>query len=240
MPLVRYGIFSKALPGSFEVWRPEKKCQAPGKRRRLTTPWVVALALSVTFCCSARAGGPQDSTPGPAAGTALSKGTLELSLAAGYTYTFRRTDAHVTKLRGAPVILGVGVVATDPIGKSWYQGQVTLGGEVAFIQYVEPLTTYLASVTPTVKYTFLASDRLRPYVEAGAGVVWTDLGDRIPEQGSQFNFNLQAGIGLAYFITPAASINASYRFQHISNAGTAHPNSGIDAGVVLIGISKLF
>jgi lipid A 3-O-deacylase len=134
----------------------------------------------------------------------------------------------------------VGVVATDPIGDSWYRGQVTLGGEAALIQNMEPLTTYLAALTPTVKYTFLASARLRPYIDAGAGIVWTDLADRIPEKGSQFNFNLQVGAGLSYFLAPTTSINLSYRFQHISNAGTAEPNHGIDAGVVLFGIATVF
>jgi opacity protein-like surface antigen len=172
--------------------------------------------------------------------TGVAKGTRELSLMTGYTYNFRRTDAQVTKLRGVPVILGGGVVATDATGTSWYRGQVTLGGELQFTQYVELLSTYLVALTPTVKYTFLASERLRPYVEAGAGVVWTDLGDRIPEKGSQFNFNLQLGAGLSYFVAPTASINVSYRLQHVSNAGTAKPNHGIDAGEVLIGISKFF
>lgn len=60
------------------------------------------------------------------------------------------------------------------------EGQITVGGEVQFTQYVEPLTTYLVALTPTAKYTFPVSDSLRPYVEVGAGLVWTDLGDRIP------------------------------------------------------------
>ena len=170
----------------------------------------------------------------------LSKGAWELSLATGYTYSFRRTDAHETKLRGIPVILGGGIVATDPIGASWYRGQITVGAEAAFIQYTEPLTAYFTALTPTVKYVFLPGGRLRPYLEAGAGVVWTDLGGRIPEKGSQFNFNLQVGVGLSFLFTPTSSLNLSYRFQHVSNAGTAEPNQGIDAGVVLIGVSRFF
>jgi opacity protein-like surface antigen len=62
------------------------------------------------------------------------------------------------------------------------------------------------------KYTFLASDKLPPYVEIGAG---PDLADRIPEKGSQFNFDLQAGAGLSYFVLPTTSINVTYRFQHL-------------------------
>ncbi len=201
---------------------------------------IVALALPEARPSFASESPAQDSAAAPPVVTGLAKGTRELSLASGYTYTHRRTDAHTTKLTGVPMILGGGVVATDPLGTSWYRGQMTVGGEVQFTQYVEPLTTYLVALTPTAKYTFLVSDRLRPYVEVGAGLVWTDLGDRIPEKGSQFNFNLQVGAGLSYVLTPATSVNASYRFQHISNAGTAEPNLGIDAGVMLIGISKFF
>ena len=45
-------------------------------------------------------------------------------MSTGYTYTYRRTDANGTKLKAIPVILGGGVVATDPIGGSWYRGQM--------------------------------------------------------------------------------------------------------------------
>lgn len=201
---------------------------------------VIGFILAEALPCLASESPTQDSTVTPQATAGLAKGTWELSVMSGYTYTYRRTDSHVTKLKGVPVILGLGVVATDPIGESWYRGQVTLGGEALFIQYVDPLTTYLAAFSPTVKYTFLASERWRPYIDAGAGLVWTDLGDRIPEKGSQFNFNLQAGAGLSYFIVPTTSINLSYRYQHVSNAHTNEPNHGIDAGVVLIGISMFF
>ena len=183
---------------------------------------------------------PQVSPVNSQAVRGFSKGTWELTVSTGYTHTYRRTEANVTNLKGIPVILGGGIVATDPIGASWYRGQITVGGEVQFNQYVEPLSAYLVALTPTAKYTFLASDKLRPYVELGAGLVWTDLADRIPEKGSQFNFNLQAGVGVSYFVLPTTAINLTYRFQHISNAGTAHPNKGIDAGVALVGISKFF
>lgn len=201
---------------------------------------VLVVEILMTLPSQASESLAQDSPVPHQTVTGLSKGTWEMSMMSGYTYTYRRTDAHVTKLMGVPVILGGGLVVTNPIGTAWYQGQVTLGGEMLFTQYVEPLSTYIVALTPTVKYTFLVFDRLRPYVEAGAGVVWTDLGDRIPEKGSQFNFNIQVGVGLSYVVMPTTAFNVSYRFQHISNAGTAHPNHGIDAGLVLIGLSKFF
>ncbi|MGH7230216.1 MAG: hypothetical protein ACREJU_02515, partial [Nitrospiraceae bacterium] len=131
--------------------------------------WIAVLAVAEVLTCPISESLAQDPAVNPPVVPGLSKGTWEVSLATGYTYTYRRTDSHTTKLKGVPAILGVGIVATDPIGDSWYRGQVTLGGEMAFIQYVNPLTTYLASLTPTIKYTFLASERLRPYIDAGAG-----------------------------------------------------------------------
>ena len=201
---------------------------------------IIGVILAEALPCLAGERPARDSPVAPKAITGLEKGTWELSVMSGYTHTYRRTDSNATKLKGVPVVLGLGLVATDPIGNSWYRGQITVGGEAQFTQYVEPLTTYLAAFTPTLKYTFLASERWRPYIDVGAGLVWTDLGDRIPEKGSQFNFNLQAGAGLSYFVVPTASINLSYRYQHVSNAGTAEPNHGIDAGVVLIGTSMFF
>ena len=202
--------------------------------------WIVVLVFAEALTCHARATFAGSSSVNPHSSSGLSKGTWEVSMASGYTYTYRRTDSHTTQLKGIPVVAGVGMIATDPLGASWYRGQATVGGEALFIQYVDRLMSYLAAFTPTLKYTFLAWGRLRPYIEAGAGLVWTDLGNRIPEKGSKFNFNLQAGAGLSYFVAATTSINVSYRFQHISNAGTAEPNHGIDAGLLLIGISKLF
>jgi lipid A 3-O-deacylase len=207
---------------------------------RLTVALIMVVNLFMVPPAHASESRGRDFSPPPQTVDSLPKGTWEMSVMSGYTYTYRRTDAHVTKLEGVPLILGGGIVATDPIGASWYRGHLTLGGELLVTQYVESLSTYLVALTPTVKYRFLAFEKLHPYVEAGAGVLWTDLGDRIPEKGSQFNFNLQVGAGVAYVVAPATSISLSYRLQHISNAGTAHPNHGIDAGVALVGMSRFF
>ena len=131
--------------------------------------WIVVLVFAEALTCHARATFADSSSVNPHLSSGLSKGTWEVSMASGYTYTYRRTDSHTTQLKGIPVVAGVGMIATDPLGASWYRGQATVGGEALFIQYVEPFMSYLAAFTPTLKYTFLASARLRPYIEAGGG-----------------------------------------------------------------------
>ncbi|WP_455377572.1 acyloxyacyl hydrolase [Petrachloros mirabilis] len=69
------------------------------------------------------------------------------------------------------------------------------------------------------------------------GPIWTDLGGRVPEQPGQFNFVVWDGAGIAWFLNPDWSIQAGYRFVHISNGGTRLPNSGLNFGLPFLGIS---
>jgi len=129
---------------------------------------------------------------------------------------------------------------SDPIGDSWYRGQVSLGAEMVYIQFQEPFVTHGVGFTPKIKYTFVAQDRIRPYAEFAGGPFWTDLAGKIPEESSRFNFVLTAGFGVSYFLTDQAALNVGYRFQHISNAGTRYPNFGLNASLPFGGFSFFF
>ena len=129
---------------------------------------------------------------------------------------------------------------TDPIGNSWYQGQVSLGAEIVYIQFQEPVFSHGIGFTPRIKYTFVAEDRIRPYVEFAGGPFWNDLAGNIPEQHSQFAFILTGGLGVSYFLTNQVALNAGYRFQHISNAHTSRPNVGLNSSLPFGGFSFYF
>jgi opacity protein-like surface antigen len=66
------------------------------------------------------------------------------------------------------------------------------------------------------------------------------LAGEIPEESVEFNFVLSAGFGVSWFITPQMSLNAGYRFQHISNAGIQYPNIGLNASLPFGGFSFYF
>src|SRR5690349_11247704 len=150
-------------------------------------------------------------------------GTQEVGLTAGYMFSHRLTELHTTKQHGPALMPSWMMTLTDPIGGSWYRGQLSLGAEMVYLQFNEPLLTHGVGFTPRIKYTFVALDRIRPYAEFAGGPFWTDLGGRIPEQGSEFNFVLTGGVGVSFFITPQVAFNAGYRFHHISDAGTKYP-----------------
>ncbi len=170
----------------------------------------------------------------------ITVGTQEVGLTAGYMFSHRLTDLHTTKQHGPALMPSWMMTITDPIGDSWYRGQISLGAEMVYLQFREPLLTHGVGFTPRIKYTFVALGRLRPYLEFAGGPFWTDLGGRIREQANEFNFVLTGGIGLSWFLTPQLAFNAGYRFHHISNAGTAFPNLGLNASLPFGGFSFFF
>jgi hypothetical protein len=170
----------------------------------------------------------------------ITVGTQEVGLTAGYMLPHRLTQDHTTKQQGPALMPSWMMTVTDPVGDSWYRGQVSLGAEMVYIQFQEPFLTHGLGFTPKIKYTFVALDRIRPYAEFAGGPFWTDLAGKIPEESSRFNFVLTAGFGVSYFLTNHAALNIGYRFHHISNAGTSYPNLGLNASLPFGGFSFFF
>ena len=171
---------------------------------------------------------------------AITVGTQEVGLTAGYMLPHRLTADHTTKQQGPALMPSWMMTLTDPVGDGWNRGQVSIGAEVVYIQFREPILTHGIGFTPKIKYTFVALDQIRPYVEFAGGPFWTDLGGKVPEESARFNFVLTAGFGLSWFITPQTSLNVGYRFHHISNAGTRYPNLGLNASLPFGGFSFYF
>ncbi len=170
----------------------------------------------------------------------LTVGTQEVGLSAGYLLPHRLTTEHTTKQSGPAFMPSWAMVLTDPIGDSWYRGQILIGAEIVYIQFERPELTHGVGFTPKIKYLFEGTHRIRPYVEFAGGPFYTDLGGRIPEESARFNFVLTAGGGISWFITPQLSLNAGYRFHHISNAGTRLPNIGLNSSLPFGGFSFYF
>ena len=170
----------------------------------------------------------------------ITVGTQEVGLTAGYMFSHRLTDLHTTKQHGPALMPSWMMTITDPIGDSWYRGQISLGAEMVYLEFREPIVTHGIGFTPRIKYTFVALGRIRPYVEFSGGPFWTDLGGRIREQANEFNFVLTGGVGVSWFLTSQLAFNAGYRFHHISNAGIVFPNLGLNASLPFAGFSFYF
>ncbi len=98
---------------------------------------------------------------------------------------------------------------------------------------------YVSGFTLWLRYNFIQPGwKWVPYAQIGAGGTATDIDQRIV--GQVFQFNLDAAVGTRYFIKPNVSINAEYRYQHISNANIGPNNLGINAQGAMLGASYFF
>jgi lipid A 3-O-deacylase len=167
-------------------------------------------------------------------------GTQEVGLTAGYLLPMRLTTDHTTKQKGPALMPSWMMTVTEPIGQRWYRGQISIGAEVVYIQFQEPVVSNGIGFTPKIKYTFVADNRFHPYAEFAGGPFWTDFTNQVPEESSSFNFILTAGFGCSIFITAQTSLNVGYRFHHISNAGTSYPNIGLNSSLPFGGFSFYF
>ena len=76
---------------------------------------------------------------------------------------------------------------------------------------------------------------LQPYLKAGIGIMYMTL--QTIEQGTQFNFNEFAGVGLQYRSKDNRTLLLEYRYRHLSNAGIDESNGGINDHFFLAGFS---
>lgn len=111
---------------------------------------------------------------------------------------------------------------------------------------VEPFTNVVVSPGTNaeigcsffLRYSVKLSTWIAPYLEVGLGYVYTT--QHVHEQGSQSNFLTQPGIGAQFFIGKHYALTVGYRYRHMSNAGMATPNRGVDSHFGIAGLTYVF
>lgn len=99
---------------------------------------------------------------------------------------------------------------------------------------VTPSSDLIASVNMlAMKYPLGLGGKVRPYGEAGIGVIYTQF--RVEGQGLHFNFNPLLGAGLELPQKDGKNIFGAVRLHHISNGGLDHDNRGINSVVFQVG-----
>ncbi|MDB6021052.1 MAG: hypothetical protein JWQ04_909 [Pedosphaera sp.] len=157
---------------------------------------------------------------------------FEATLGAGLGVKYGSTTKHNLAFSE----LRIGRVMTGELGKGhWYQGNVELLGEVFVGTQFNPQLRYFAGAAPVLRYNFMTGTRWVPFVDASAGVLSTAIGR--PDLGGNFEFDLQGGPGIKYFFRNNAAFIFQYRYLHFSSAGIYHPNKGVNANNLLLGVS---
>lgn len=168
----------------------------------------------------------------------LRKGTFELGGAVGYAQGTTAIGAAESANRSAVFVMPrAGMILTEPLGRNWWQGNVELMIEPVVARFTKPFAAEAVGGSFVLKYNLLSFGRWMPFWDVGAGIVWTNLAPRIPEQSTQFEFVLETGPGLQYFVTDRITWMMGVRLHHISNSNLGDRNTGINGVLPYIGLS---
>ena len=164
-------------------------------------------------------------------------GTAELGIQAGYWQAFEGLGNNNSNRSAVFVLPQIGIVVTDKIGLGLFSGAVEVLGEPVVASFHEPFSATLLGFSIVGRYNFLEFGSWMPYWDFGMGVSWTDLAPRISEQSTPFEFLLETGPGLEYFVTQEFAVTGALKLHHISNANIGNRNTGINAALGLIGVT---
>jgi hypothetical protein len=122
--------------------------------------------------------------------------------------------------------------------KVWHQKhpkELCFKVEGAVGSTVQPHARAVASLSMLALYYLpaFAGPQLRPYVEAGIGVIYTDF--QVPDQGLRINFNPQLGLGTEVVTENSGNFLVALRMHHLSNGGLHHDNRGVNSLILQIG-----
>jgi lipid A 3-O-deacylase len=136
--------------------------------------------------------------------------------------------------------LGVryGWVLTDAVGPAPLRGRFEYAVDVvpAFVLAQRNGSAYGLGLNPfALKWNFVGRHSLTPYVELGGGTLFSNT--QVPPGTSRVNFTTSGALGL-HFLRSKYNWSAEVRFMHISNAGLASPNPGINTFQIRIGFGR--
>ena len=132
-----------------------------------------------------------------------------------------------------------GWILTAPHGPGFLNGRFEYAVDAvpAFVVFQPRNTAYGAGVNPLgLKWIFATRGDVQPYLELNGGTLFTS--HEVPTGTSSVNFTSAAALGTHFLGKHAWTVEV--RYMHISNAGLATPNSGINTVQFRVGIGKFF
>jgi hypothetical protein len=134
--------------------------------------------------------------------------------------------------------LRYGWVVTGPVGPGILRGRFEYAVDAvpAFVLTQRNGTAYGLGLNPfALKWNFAAPRTVTPYFELGGGTLFSNT--QVPPGTSRINFTTSGALGL-HFLRSKYNWSAEIRFTHISNAGLASPNPGINTLQVRLGFGS--
>jgi len=136
--------------------------------------------------------------------------------------------------------LRYGWILTRPHGPGFLKGrfEYALDATPAFLIFQPANTAYGAGFSPLVlKWNFATRGRTAPYLELNGGTLFTN--HDVPSGTNPVNFTSAVALG-THILGERYNWSLELRYLHISNAGLATPNPGINTVQVRLGVGKFF
>jgi len=159
----------------------------------------------------------------------------EYTFLTGYGITHRGFGATRSQVQTFDSIFRYGHFLADEQGAGWYRGRHELLLELPLHLAVDRDDRLMTGGYILGSWKFTARRDLIPYLFAGGGILYVDLG--LPSMGSRLDFSYQGGAGIQYFLGRKTAFSLEYRYHHVSNANTAAPNEPLNASKILLGLS---
>jgi lipid A 3-O-deacylase len=165
----------------------------------------------------------------------IEAGSLELTLAAGGGASLPKDDLDLQAVTTFHVLPHLGYFVTGEVGEGALRGNLEILFEPTLIHLdASPSATVVGgAILP--RWLFGAWPRVRPYIEAGAGIVGGQVDLR--QTNCDVNFLLEGGVGAMIFMTERAALTIGARFHHMSNADRCSENEGLNSVIGVVGIS---
>jgi len=108
----------------------------------------------------------------------------------------------------------------------------------AYLIFQPANTAYGVGFNPLgLKWNFERRGRLSPYLELGGGVVFSD--HNVPTYTNTVNFTPSAALGM-HILGEKYNWSVELRYLHMSNAGLATPNPGLNTVQVRVGVGRFW
>ncbi len=136
--------------------------------------------------------------------------------------------------------LRYGWILTRPHGPGFLKGRFEYAVDAVplFLVFQRYNTAYGAGLNPLgLKWDFASRGRVEPYFEMNGGTLFTNR--EVPSGTSNVNFTTAAALGV-HLLGDKHAWSLEVRYMHISNAGLAALNPGINTVQVRLGIGKFF
>lgn len=144
-----------------------------------------------------------------------------------------RTDTSVWNFG-----LRYGWILTSPHGPGFLSGRFEYAVDAvpAFLVFQPANTAYGVGIVPlNLKWVLATRNSIAPYFELSGGVLFTN--HDVPTGTNTVNFFPSAAVGV-HFLRDTYNWSIEARYLHISNAGLATPNPGINTTEVRVGIGR--